>query len=80
MVDRSRVGLSVADGGKMTLKNSYVGKHEEYGLVVHCDKSCQEEGIWAGEQAVTKAATRHGSIFFQMCQGGGFIIILGILF
>ena len=50
------MGLSVGDGGKINVRSSYVGKNEEYGVVVQCSKKCDAEGVWSGEQGVAKAA------------------------
>jgi len=58
VVDRNRVGLSVGDGGKLNVRSSYVGKNEEYGVVVQCSKRCEAEGVWSGEQGVAKAAVK----------------------
>ena len=52
----SRIGISIADGGKMSIKNSKIVKNTEYGLVIHCGKNNEFEGIWRGETGVNKAA------------------------
>jgi len=52
----SRIGVSVADGGKMTIRNSKIAKNTEYGLVIHCCKNNEFEGVWRGEIGVNKAA------------------------
>ena len=58
VLDRNRVGLSVGDSGKLSIRSSYVGKNEEYGVVVQCSKKCEAEGVWSGEQGVAKAAVK----------------------
>jgi len=52
----SRIGISIADGGKMSIKNSKIVKNTEYGLVIHCGKNNEFEGVWRGETGVNKAA------------------------
>ena len=37
-------------------KNSKIVKNTEYGLVIHCGKNNEFEGVWRGETGVNKAA------------------------
>ena len=69
VLERNRISLSVKEAGHMKVKNSYVGKNDDYGLVLHCVKSHEGEGIWSGEQAVSKAGQR--GVHIQSTEFGG---------
>ena len=69
VLDKNRVSLSVKEAGHVKVKNSYVGKNDDYGIVLHCVKSHEGEGIWTGEQAVSRAGQR--GVLIQATEFGG---------
>ena len=57
VIDKNRIGVSVAETGACQVRNCYIGKNDEYGVLLHCADT-GDAGVWNGEQGVVKARQR----------------------